>query len=124
MNRLDDPLLSAGSSSALGFPAASVPLEKFDFKFSSGGAHISRTIRASYIAENKPMTGCREIGLVLSTSLYETPLATGHFAIETHVVEIASASVKMFFRSTSRFSAVGTAQYFRIGPQASPSPSS
>jgi len=34
------------------------------------------------------------------------------------------SSVKMFFRSTSRFSAVGTAQYFRIGPQASPRPSS
>ncbi len=34
------------------------------------------------------------------------------------------SSVRMFLRITSRFSGVGSAQYFRIGPQASPSPSS
>ena len=34
------------------------------------------------------------------------------------------SSVKMFLRSTSRFSAVGEAQYCRIGPQAAPRPSS
>ena len=44
MNRLDDLLLSASSSSSLGFPAASPPLKRFGFKFSSGGAHISRTM--------------------------------------------------------------------------------
>jgi hypothetical protein len=44
MSRVDDLALSASSSSSLGFPAASPPLERFGFKFSSGGAHISRTM--------------------------------------------------------------------------------
>jgi hypothetical protein len=34
----------AGSLSSLGFPAASPALEVFGLKFSSGGAHISRTM--------------------------------------------------------------------------------
>src|SRR5215471_5098592 len=34
------------------------------------------------------------------------------------------SSVRIFLRSRSRFSAVGDAQYWRIGPQASPRPSS
>ena len=58
MNRLDDPLLSAGSTSSLGFPAASVPLEKFGFKFSSGGAHVSRTMMLAELRKfrfNKPL---------------------------------------------------------------------
>jgi hypothetical protein len=44
MNRLDDLPLSASSSPSFGFPAASPDLERFGFKFSSGGAHISRTM--------------------------------------------------------------------------------
>jgi hypothetical protein len=44
MNRLNDLPLSASSSSSFGFPAASPDLERFGFKFSSGGAHISRTM--------------------------------------------------------------------------------
>jgi len=57
MNRLDDPLLSAANSSPLGFPPASVPLEAFGFKFSSGGAHISRTMMLAElraVLENGP----------------------------------------------------------------------
>jgi hypothetical protein len=44
MNRLDELPLSASNSSSLGFPTASRSLETFGFKFSSGGAHISRTM--------------------------------------------------------------------------------
>ena len=44
MNGLNDLPLSASSSSSFGFPAASPDLERFGFKFSSGGAHISRTM--------------------------------------------------------------------------------
>ncbi len=54
MTRLDNlPLTIGGFSprglttsgvSSLGFPAASPALETFGLKFSSGGAHISRTM--------------------------------------------------------------------------------
>ena len=44
MTRLDDFQLTSGGVSLLSFPAASPGLEKFGFKFSSGGAHISRTV--------------------------------------------------------------------------------
>jgi hypothetical protein len=38
------------SLSSLGFPVVSPALEKFGFKFSSGGAHISRTMMLSELA--------------------------------------------------------------------------
>ena len=42
MTRLDDfQLTASGGVSSLSFPAASPALEKFGFKVSSGGAHIS-----------------------------------------------------------------------------------
>ena len=41
--RSEDVIMPSGLSS-LGFPSASAALEKFGFKFSSGGAHISRTM--------------------------------------------------------------------------------
>jgi hypothetical protein len=44
MIRLDDLQLTTGGISSLGFPAPSPALETFGFKFSSGGAHISRTM--------------------------------------------------------------------------------
>jgi len=44
MTRLDNFQLTSGGVSSLSFPAASPGLEKFGFKFSSGGAHISRTV--------------------------------------------------------------------------------
>jgi hypothetical protein len=44
MTRIDDLQLTASSVSSLGFPAASPALETFGLKFSSGGAHISRTM--------------------------------------------------------------------------------
>lgn len=40
----DDLQLTASGPSPLGFPAASAALIAFGFKFSSGGAHISRTM--------------------------------------------------------------------------------
>ena len=44
MTRLDDLQLTASGVSSFGFPAASPALETFGLKFSSGGAHISRTM--------------------------------------------------------------------------------
>src|SRR5438270_12520879 len=44
MTRFDNLQLIASDSSSLGFPAASPALETFGLKFSSGGAHISRTM--------------------------------------------------------------------------------
>src|ERR1035437_3935635 len=44
MTRLDDLQLTVSGVSSLGFPAASPALETFGLKFSSGGAHISRTM--------------------------------------------------------------------------------
>jgi hypothetical protein len=44
MTRLDNLLLAVSGFSPLGFPAASPALETFGLKFSSGGAHISRTM--------------------------------------------------------------------------------
>jgi hypothetical protein len=44
MSRFDNLQLIASDSSSLGFPAASTALETFGLKFSSGGAHISRTM--------------------------------------------------------------------------------
>src|ERR1700738_1236151 len=44
MARLEDLQLRASDVSLLGFPAASPALETFGLKFSSGGAHISRTM--------------------------------------------------------------------------------
>src|ERR1035438_88076 len=44
MTRLQDLQLTASGLSPLGFPAASTALETFGLKFSSGGAHISRTM--------------------------------------------------------------------------------
>jgi hypothetical protein len=44
MTRLDDLQLAASGVSSVGFPAASPALEAFGLKFSSGGAHISRTM--------------------------------------------------------------------------------
>ena len=44
MTRLDDLQFRASDVSSLGFPAASPALETFGLKFSSGGAHISRTM--------------------------------------------------------------------------------
>jgi hypothetical protein len=44
MTPLDDLQLTANCVSSLSFPAASPGLERFGFKFSSGGAHISRTM--------------------------------------------------------------------------------
>jgi hypothetical protein len=44
MTELDDVQLTTSSISSLGFPAASPALEAFGIKFSSGGAHISRTM--------------------------------------------------------------------------------
>ena len=44
MTRLDALQLTASGVSSIGFPAASRALETFGLKFSSGGAHISRTM--------------------------------------------------------------------------------
>jgi hypothetical protein len=44
MTRLEDLQLTASRVSSLGFPSASPALETFGLKFSSGGAHISRTM--------------------------------------------------------------------------------
>jgi hypothetical protein len=44
MSRFDNLQLIASDSSSLGFPSASTALETFGLKFSSGGAHISRTM--------------------------------------------------------------------------------
>jgi hypothetical protein len=44
MTRLDVLQLMASGVSSLGFPSASPGLEAFGLKFSSGGAHISRTM--------------------------------------------------------------------------------
>lgn len=44
MTRLEDVQLTTGGISPLGFPAATPALETFGIKFSSGGAHISRTM--------------------------------------------------------------------------------
>jgi hypothetical protein len=44
MTRLEALQLTASGLSPLGFPAASPALEAFGLKFSSGGAHISRTM--------------------------------------------------------------------------------
>ena len=44
MTRHEDVQLTTGGISPLGFPAASPALEAFGIKFSSGGAHISRTM--------------------------------------------------------------------------------
>ena len=59
MTRLDDLQLTAsGGVYSLGFPPASLSLERFGFKFSSGGAHISRTVmlaELSTVLANVPM---------------------------------------------------------------------
>src|SRR5438876_5564825 len=47
MTPLQAPQFTASGPSPLGFPAASPALEKFGLKFSSGGAHISRTMMLS-----------------------------------------------------------------------------
>src|SRR5580700_877610 len=47
MTRLDNLQLTASGVSSLGLPAASPALETFGLKFSSGGAHISRTMMLS-----------------------------------------------------------------------------
>ena len=47
MTRFDDLQLTASGLSSLGFPSVSPALEKFGLKFSSGGAHISRTMMLS-----------------------------------------------------------------------------
>jgi hypothetical protein len=44
MTPIDDLTLTATGVSSLGFPPASSALETFGFKFSPGGAHISRTM--------------------------------------------------------------------------------
>jgi hypothetical protein len=44
MKFLDEPQLMMSGHSSFGFPAPSPALEKFGLKFSSGGAHISRTM--------------------------------------------------------------------------------
>jgi hypothetical protein len=44
MTYIDEPQPTTSGVYSLGFPAASSSLEKFGFKFSSGGAHISRTM--------------------------------------------------------------------------------
>jgi hypothetical protein len=44
MNLLEEPPLMISGTPSFGFPAASPALEKFGLKFSSGGAHISRTM--------------------------------------------------------------------------------
>jgi hypothetical protein len=44
MTRLEDPQLTTSGILSLSFPAASIRSEKFGLKFSSGGAHISRTM--------------------------------------------------------------------------------
>src|ERR1035441_8930226 len=44
MTQLDVLQSTASGVSSIGFPAASPALETFGFKFSSGGAHISRTM--------------------------------------------------------------------------------
>jgi hypothetical protein len=44
MTHLEDSQLTTGSISSLGFPPVSLGLETFGLKFSSGGAHISRTM--------------------------------------------------------------------------------
>src|SRR6266403_1187536 len=50
MTFVDNPQLMASDSSSLGFPAASPALETFGLKFSSGGAHISRTMMLAELA--------------------------------------------------------------------------
>jgi hypothetical protein len=47
MTRLDDLQSTTNGASSLGFPAASPPLQSFGLKFSSGGAHNSRTMMLS-----------------------------------------------------------------------------
>jgi hypothetical protein len=57
MTHLDDFPLRASGHSRLGFPTASPALETFGFKFSSGGAHISRTMMLAELGavlENVP----------------------------------------------------------------------
>jgi hypothetical protein len=57
MTRLDNLQLAVSSFSPLGFPAASPALETFGLKFSSGGAHISRTMMLAELGavlENVP----------------------------------------------------------------------
>lgn len=44
MTRLGDPQLTTPGIPSVSFPAASLCLEKFGLKFSSGGPHISRTM--------------------------------------------------------------------------------
>jgi hypothetical protein len=61
MTRIDDPQSMASGVSSLGFPTASAALETFGLKFSSGGAHISRTMMLS------------ELGAVLAN----VPLGSG-----------------------------------------------
>jgi hypothetical protein len=50
MTRFGNLQLTASGPSSLGFPAASPTPERFGFKFSSGGAHISRTMMLSELA--------------------------------------------------------------------------
>ena len=50
-------------------------------------------------------------------------MLSGFFAPWVYCQRVPS-SVRIFLRMTSRFSVVGAAQYFRIGSQASPRPSS
>ena len=57
MTRLNDLQLTVSGVSSLGFPAALPALETFGLKFSSGGAHISRTMmlaELSAVLENVP----------------------------------------------------------------------
>ena len=61
MIRLDDLQLTTGGISSLGFPAPSPALETFGFKFSSGGAHISRTMmlqELGTVLANVPQGSC------------------------------------------------------------------
>ena len=51
MTLLDGSKSAASGASSFGFPATSAALEVFGFKFSSGGAHISRTMMLAELSE-------------------------------------------------------------------------
>lgn len=69
MPRLDDFQLMVSGVSSLGFPVASPALETFGLKFSSGGAHISRTMML------------QELGAVLTNVPVGSDAADYHEAI-------------------------------------------
>jgi hypothetical protein len=69
MTRFVDPQLTVSSVSSLAFPAATRALQTFGFKFSSGGAHISRTMMV------------QELGAVLSSVPLGSSAADYHEAI-------------------------------------------